>query len=179
MADKTGFLEKPNYLDVGDLENTDYETNPADPENIDFGDLVPLMSYKELMELSTDLGDNLDRPNKTAVLRAVQAAEAHIDSKAALHYSVPLGLGGNVPPSIIRAAAQLFRYFMYDRRPAVPANILAGYEATDAWLNDIAIRRAIIPELEIEAGEVTGTDDTISNIVGTVDRSGGIFSDPV
>ena len=177
MADKTGFILNPNYIDVGDLKEATYYTIPADPADIDFGDLIGPLSYKELLELSTDVGDNLDRPNQTAVLRAVQQAEAFVDSKIAVHYPVPAGLGGDVPPSIHSAAMKLFKFFLYSRRPVVPDQVLIGYEQADRWLSDVAARRAVVPEFEIVNNQVDGQYETDETVVGSVDRTNSVFGD--
>lgn len=177
MADKTNFLFNPNYIDVGDVKNNDYYTIPADPADIDLGDLIGPLSYKELMELSTDVGDNLDRPNQTVVLRAVQQAEAFVDSKVAIHYPVPTGLdSGNVPPSIQGVAMKLFKFFLYSRRPTMPDQVLVGYEQADRWLSDVAARRAVVPEFEIVNNQVDGQYETDETVVGSVDRSNSVFS---
>lgn len=183
MADTTLLLFKPNYIDCGDLllvEGVDdpwYEKIAS--EDLSFGDLLQVVSYKELLSLSTELGTTQDRPDKNTILRKVQYAEGMVDSYVSAHYEVPLILSsGNVPSSLVNASLQIFRYALYERRPNIPQNVVDSYDRVMAWLMDVQRNRASVPEFILDGtGAIETKYSTVNTVVGSVDRSGLVFNE--
>lgn len=176
MADTTKQLLKPHYIDVGDLLDANYAD--INPSEINYGDLTAVCSLKELIELSTDAGDDPDRANATVLLRKVQYAESFCDGYFATQYSVPLSASsGNIPSVVLSMVLQVFRYALYGKRATIPTPVVEDYARAYEWLQDIRRGLSVIPEYELD-----NTDDIVSKVgtpttyVGEVDRSGFTFN---
>ena len=133
-------------------------------------DLLDRFGEDELLQVA-DRDD--DGVIDTAVAdSALKDAEELIDSYIARRYRLPLA---SVPASLVRATANIARYFLYKDEPTEAAQ--KGYDQAITWLKDIAAGRALLDAEGSEpasssAGEPrviapgrTFTDDTLGSYV--------------
>lgn len=74
-------------------------------------DLVDRFGTQELAQLTDPAAGTTI--NATTVARALADADAEVDTRLASHYTLPLA---SVPTVLVRVAADLARYFLWDAR---------------------------------------------------------------
>lgn len=131
-------------------------------------DLEERFGAQEILELS-------DRANTGSIVVAVVAraladADAEINGYLSARYTLPLG---STPPVLVRLAADMARYYLYDDR--VTDQVKARYDAAVKLLKAISAGTATLgPEadssevpttggVQIEANERVFSQDTLSD----------------
>lgn len=189
-ANQTGLLYLPHYIDVGDLLSINYDiSDPLQvgyipPDQIFLGDLDNIMSFSELIDLTTPdrsrSGERieLDRPDRTTALDAVQRAEGTLDSYLARRYTVPvLTKAGLVPRDVYKYALNAVKYEFYSEYPNMPSGVEIAYQKVMQWLLNVSKGLALIPELviDVEGGITQNPSFMGGGVVGRVHTQIDIF----
>lgn len=141
--ERTGTLYTPKYIYPGDILFPEYETLTV--AEIDFGDLKDVVSFKELLEKTTD-ERTADRPARQPVLRAIQLAESEVDSYIGVKFSIDALPYTSKPPAVVGAALTIFKYRLFARRQHVPPDLVLQYNNAVRFLKDISSGKAGIKD---------------------------------
>ena len=126
----------------------------------DFVDLTYIQNIiqsRDLIALTNDDGSNATAVNTTVLDAIVIRAESRIKGFVQTKYSLPFT---TVPETVKSLTLDLVRYYLYERKSKIDANLQVLYENTIDILKQIA--RGVIT-LDTEPGEnAFQTDDTQS-----------------
>jgi len=99
-------------------------------------DLVKRVGADDLARLADHDGDGM--ADSEVVARAVNDADALIDSYLRVRFDVPVSAGGEVPDVLRTRAVNLALYFLHLGRDSVTEDVRRQYEDDVAWLREAA-----------------------------------------
>lgn len=106
-------------------------------------DLVDRYGERELVQCTDKAAPPTGIVNATTVSRALAAADAEIDSRLGILFTVPIT--GTVPQRVVDCACKIARFYLHEDR--VSDHIREAYKDELKWLDDVARGRASIPGL--------------------------------
>lgn len=172
LTNDTGMRFYPHYLDVGDLLDIEYYNTSF--EDLDLGDLEDVVSKREILQITTDSADKT-LPDRDVLLGIVEQAESEFDSHVSVRYNVPIRTNlGFVPREAKNKCKLFFKYYLYSRRPNMPADLARSYDYAIRFLEKVSKGLATIPELVIENGQAKQKVRP-TGITGTVARGTDTF----
>jgi len=99
----------------------------------DMDDVLDQLDEATLIQLTDD--EDAGGPNSARLTRAINDAEALIDSYCGARYSVPFG---TVPAIVRKIAVEIAIYNLYARRQGAPEGRKERYEEAVSFLKDVA-----------------------------------------